>query len=101
MHMADTGSTPPSLTIIGCGKLGKTLGRLWAARKTFRVQQVLNRSQASARLATDFIGGGEPISSFADLLPADVYMIATPDDQITPVAEQLAALPGLAPGTIV
>lgn len=99
--MADTSSSRRSLTIIGCGKLGQTLGRLWATQKVFRIQQILNRSLATAGQAVEFIGSGVAIDSLAQLQTADIYLVATPDDQIKEVAEKLAASPGFAPDALV
>lgn len=79
-----------SLTIIGAGKVGQALGKLWASRATFRLQDVLNRSTASAQRATAFIGAGRAISEYADLRAADVFLIATPDDHIATTCAALA-----------
>jgi predicted short-subunit dehydrogenase-like oxidoreductase (DUF2520 family) len=90
-----------TLSMIGCGKLGQTLGRLWTEHQVFRVLDVLNRSSASAGQATAFIEAGNAVSSFSDLQPADVFLIGTPDGQIAEAAEQLAASPALLAGAIV
>lgn len=79
-----------TLTIIGGGKVGKSLGRLWAMHQTFLLQDVLNRTQEHARLAADFIGAGQAAADFAGLRYADVYLLATPDDQIAACCEALA-----------
>lgn len=79
-----------TLTIIGCGNVGKTFGRLWASEKTFLIEDILNRSLESAQLAVTFIDAGRAISSYAELRRADLYLIATPDDQIAACCEKLA-----------
>lgn len=79
-----------SLNIIGCGKVGKTLGRLWNEAGVFLVQDILNRSLESAQHAALFIGSGRPVASFDDLRPAHLYLIAAADDAITGCAEALA-----------
>jgi predicted short-subunit dehydrogenase-like oxidoreductase (DUF2520 family) len=79
-----------TLAIIGGGNLGKTLGRLWASTQTLELQDVLTRSLESAQRASAFIGAGNPIADFADLRPADIYLIATPDDQIANSGDALA-----------
>jgi predicted short-subunit dehydrogenase-like oxidoreductase (DUF2520 family) len=94
-------STPGILNIIGCGKLGKVLGRLWAERDTFTVQQVLNRSIASALDATAFMGAGQPADGYAELRPADVWLIGTSDDQIEAACVQLVRTEKLRAGDIV
>lgn len=80
----------PTLNIIGCGNVGKVLGRLWAESGTFRLQDVLNRSQESAAAAVDFVGAGLPIANWAALRPADIVLIGTPDDQIENACNRLA-----------
>jgi predicted dinucleotide-binding enzyme len=40
-----------SINIIGCGRVGKTLGRAWHSSGVYRVQDVLTRSLASAEQA--------------------------------------------------
>lgn len=92
---------PPSLSIIGCGNLGRTLGRLWHTHRVLTVFQILNRSEESARQAAEFIGAGDAIASYAALRHADFYLIAAPDDQIAECARQLAATRLLTPQSIV
>jgi predicted short-subunit dehydrogenase-like oxidoreductase (DUF2520 family) len=80
-----------TLTIIGCGKVGRTLGRLWAGTDVFALHDVLNRSLQSAQDAVAFVGAGQPIDAYADLRPADIYLIAAPDDHIADCCDALAA----------
>ena len=79
-----------TLTIIGCGRLGKSLARLWADNGFFQIQDVLNRRLAHSQEATAFIGAGEAISDYPSLRPAMVYLIAAPDDQIATCCQALA-----------
>ncbi|MGS0742762.1 Rossmann-like and DUF2520 domain-containing protein [Glaciimonas sp. GG7] len=95
------GSPARTLSIIGCGKVGKTLARLWAGCGIFQLRDVLNRSQSSAQQACDFIGAGHAVTSYAALQQADIYLIATVDDQIAPTCAALAASGKLTPGSIV
>lgn len=81
-----------SLNIVGAGRVGQTLGRLWVSSGVFQIQGVLARSMASAQQARDFIGAGQPVAELGTLPPADVWMLSVPDSQITPVAQALAAL---------
>lgn len=80
----------PPLNLVGAGHVGRTLGRLFAARGVFDVQDVVTRSAASARDAVAFIGAGRALADIAALHPATVWMLAVADDAIGPVAEQLA-----------
>jgi len=90
-----------TLSIIGSGKVGRTLGRLWAERKSVALQDVLNRSRQSAQAACDFIGAGRALESYAEIRSADIYLIATPDDHIEAACEALAATGLLTAASIV
>lgn len=90
-----------TLSIIGCGNLGKTLGRLWASTDSVALQDVLNRSAESAAQAAAFIGAGRPVSAFMDLRPANIFLVACPDDQIAACCDALAKTGILVPGTVV
>jgi predicted short-subunit dehydrogenase-like oxidoreductase (DUF2520 family) len=85
-----------SLSILGAGKLGKCLGRLWAQNTSLQLSQVVNRSQESAEQACEFIGAGEAISSDSGtaLKQADVWLIATPDAAIETSLEYLVTALG-------
>ena len=84
----------PTLNLIGAGRLGQTLARLWTQAGVFAVQDVLTRSPASAQAACDFIGAGTPAQSMDTMRPADVWLIATTDAQIAASAASLAAQMG-------
>jgi predicted short-subunit dehydrogenase-like oxidoreductase (DUF2520 family) len=79
-----------TLNILGCGRVGSTLGYLWRAQGVFLIQDVLNTSAASGDQAVLFMGAGRPVNRLADMRPADVWMVAVPDGRISSVAEQLA-----------
>ncbi|MGZ9044345.1 MAG: Rossmann-like and DUF2520 domain-containing protein [Telluria sp.] len=87
---------PATLNIIGAGHVGRALGRLFAASGAFDLRGVLTASAASAADAVDFIGAGMPAAGMDQLEPADVWMLAVPDDQIAPVCAALAASHSLA-----
>lgn len=82
-----------SLNLVGAGRVGKTLGRLFQAAGQFQVQGVLARSEASVQLAVQFVGAGQGCQSLAALPLADVWLLALPDAHIAPVALALARLP--------
>jgi predicted short-subunit dehydrogenase-like oxidoreductase (DUF2520 family) len=81
----------PSLSIIGCGNLGSSLGRLWHEQQVFAIGDILNRSIESARDAVAFIGAGRVAESMAELGKADVFLVAVPDDYVAICCRQLAA----------
>jgi predicted short-subunit dehydrogenase-like oxidoreductase (DUF2520 family) len=86
----------PSLNIIGAGKVGRVLGRLFAASGSLDLRDVLTRSPASAADAVHFMGAGRAVDSLAQMGKADVWMLAVGDDQIEAACAQLAGAPGLA-----
>ena len=88
--------TARTLNVIGPGKVGRVLGKLFAASGAFTVQDVLARSPASAREAVAFMGAGSACAALTDMRPADVWLLAVGDDQIAPVCAQLVAQQSLA-----
>jgi predicted short-subunit dehydrogenase-like oxidoreductase (DUF2520 family) len=79
-----------SLNIVGAGHVGRALGRVFAARGVFAVQDVLTRSAPSAQAAVAFIGAGRALDEMAALRPAQAWMLAVSDDRIQAVAAALA-----------
>jgi predicted short-subunit dehydrogenase-like oxidoreductase (DUF2520 family) len=90
-----------TLTLIGAGNLGSTLARLWFERGAFRIQDVACRSVDSAARAVAFIGAGRACVGMAALAPADVFLLAVPDDALADCAQQLARSGLLRAGSIV
>lgn len=90
-----------TLNIIGCGNVGRVLGRLWAASGTFVVQDVLNRSLHSAERAVAFMRVGKAVASYEELRPVDITMITTPDNQIAECVVALTRAGLLSAGNIV
>lgn len=90
-----------TLNLIGCGRLGKTLGRLWSENQIFSIGDVLTRDVESARAASDFIGAGRSITEITELRSADIWLIATPDKSIADIAKQLAQKDLIQSGNIV
>jgi len=76
--------------IIGAGRVGQTIGRLWTDAGALRIQDVKTRSLVSAQAACAFIGAGEPVEHIAQMRPADLWMLAVPDAQIAGAAQALA-----------
>jgi predicted short-subunit dehydrogenase-like oxidoreductase (DUF2520 family) len=80
-----------TLNLIGAGRVGQTLARLWTQAGVFAVQDVLTRSPASAQAACDFVGAGAPVQAIDAMRRADVWLIATTDAHIAASAAALAA----------
>ena len=90
-----------TLNIIGCGNVGKVLGRLWAANGSFVIQDILNRSLQSGERAVSFMQAGRAVATYESLRAADVTMVATPDDQISSCGADLARTGLLHAGSVV
>jgi predicted short-subunit dehydrogenase-like oxidoreductase (DUF2520 family) len=81
-----------TLSIIGAGRVGRALGRR-LRELGWRIGAVATRSEASARRAVRFIGGGNPHAGLTrQLLASRMILIATPDDEIAAVAQDLARI---------
>jgi predicted short-subunit dehydrogenase-like oxidoreductase (DUF2520 family) len=79
-----------TLTIIGCGKVGKTLGYLLFNHHCCDIQDILCRSYPSSLQATHFIGAGNALSHHQELQPADIFLLAVNDDQLPKAVSMLA-----------
>lgn len=90
----------PTLSIVGCGALGKTLAYLWQKNKQFRIAQICNTQLSSAERACQFIGAGQT-SEFNTLSPSDNWLIATPDEEIESICIELTDRNLIHPGNIV
>jgi predicted short-subunit dehydrogenase-like oxidoreductase (DUF2520 family) len=83
-----------SVSIVGAGRLGRTLGRS-LRRLGWRIGPVVTRSAATARTAVRAIGAGTPYSTLTrDVIDADVILLVTPDDVLAEVASKLAIVAG-------
>lgn len=79
-----------TLALIGAGKVGQSLARLWHTHGVFKIMTVTNRTEDSAARAVAFIGTGTPAKTPA---AADIYMIAVPDTEIESCARTLKVAP--------
>src|SRR5260370_3630685 len=81
-----------SLAIIGAGRVGRALGRR-LRELGWKIGAVVTRGEASARRAVRVIGAGKPCAGMTrQVLASRVILIATPDDEIALVAQQLARI---------
>jgi predicted short-subunit dehydrogenase-like oxidoreductase (DUF2520 family) len=92
-----------TLNLIGAGKLGKVLGRLFYEHQVLRIQHIVCRNQEHGQQAAAFIGDGQAqvVSDWTLMQPADVVCLAVPDDAIVAVAERLAQTGIIQQGSIV
>lgn len=90
-----------TLNIVGAGKVGKVLGQQFFKHQVFNIQDVFNRTAGRSAAACEFIGAGKPVTEFAQLRAADIFMLTVPDDQIRSCAAQLQSLNLFGPATLV
>jgi predicted short-subunit dehydrogenase-like oxidoreductase (DUF2520 family) len=89
------------LNIIGCGRLGKTLAALFIGTELVCIQDIVNLSMASSEKAVAFLAQGSACLTIKQLKPADIYLIATPDDSIEFMTQQITLQGVLKPGNVV
>lgn len=89
-----------SINIIGCGHVGRTLGRLWAAQNVLAVRSVFNRSPQRGAEAVAFVGAGRAVTRYDDLEPADLVMLSTPDEAIAACCVELCRAGAVGEGVI-
>ncbi|QNL20178.1 DUF2520 domain-containing protein [Hyphobacterium sp. CCMP332] len=85
------------LAIIGPGKVGRTLARLFYAAQVFEIGAVITRRDETAQGAAAFIGAGQANGDPAD---ADIILVPVPDPELESALARLA-LCDLKPGTII
>lgn len=81
----------PTLNLVGAGKVGQTLARLWRAQGVFAIQDVRTTSLSSAQAACAVIGAGHAVESLSDMRAADIWMLAVPDALLADCGVALAA----------
>jgi predicted short-subunit dehydrogenase-like oxidoreductase (DUF2520 family) len=85
-----------TISIIGAGRVGATLGR-GLLGQGWRIGAVVTRSKATSHAAVRKIGAGSAHSKInRELVVADLIVIATPDDALGAVAKSLARVAGKA-----
>ena len=82
-------SSLPSLTLIGPGRAGRAFARTWLASGG-RVDNVLARTEASARAGAAALGSGRPGALAASSFASAVLVLAVSDDAVSEAA-RLAA----------
>jgi len=89
------------IAIIGAGVVGSSMAILMQ-RKGYRITGVASRRQASAEALGERVGSLTTTTDIANIVDnAEIVLIATPDREISRVAESLADAPGFRFGTIV
>jgi predicted short-subunit dehydrogenase-like oxidoreductase (DUF2520 family) len=83
---------PGTLSIIGAGRVGRSLGRR-LRELGWKIGTVVTRSESSARKAVRSIGAGHARAFMTrQVLAAQVILITTPDHSVAEVAGELARI---------
>jgi predicted short-subunit dehydrogenase-like oxidoreductase (DUF2520 family) len=83
---------PGTLSIIGAGRVGRSLGRR-LGELGWKIGTVVTRSESSARKAVRCIGAGHPRAFMTrQVLAAQIILITTPDHSVAEVADELARI---------
>lgn len=89
------------LSVIGAGRVGRTLARLSVADGHWQVQDVWCRTAVSAEAAAAWIGRGRGVHDLQQLRPADLNVLAVPDHALASMATALAQDSGPWRGTTI
>ena len=89
-----------TIDVIGCGRVGRTLARLWTRHRVFDVRSILNRSLQSSLHAVSFVGSGHAIQRYDQVAKADLVMISTPDESIDECCRRLCETEVLEEGVV-
>src|SRR5437899_2499597 len=68
-----------SISIIGAGRVGQTLGKLWR-EQGYLIEAVVCREIPSARRAVRFVGAGTPNPQ--QLPESSLFLLSVPDDEL-------------------
>ena len=79
------------INIVGCGRVARSLARLWSQAGTLEIGDLFSRSPASARATAEFAGAGRVRERLADMAGAELWLLATPDSALAEAAATLAA----------
>ena len=89
------------INIIGLGKVGQTLAKLFAENPHTTLLGIVAKNLAQGQSAHDFIGDGEIYTEINAMPAADLIFITTNDANISTVAKQLSKSPRLRSGSVV
>lgn len=82
----------PRLNFVGCGRLGRVIGRLLAERQVAQIQDIHTRSLQSAREAVAAIGAGSAQPDLDKMRGAELWCFAVSDGQIAEMARAVAGI---------
>lgn len=89
------------LSIIGCGKVAKTIAKLWKDNGLFIIQDIFNSSMSSSQDAADFLQAGLAVENIGRFRDSDLFLIGASDNNIRECCQLLAKSKIVKPGNIV
>ena len=90
-----------SINVVGCGRLGQAIAKLFVANQRIERVYVCNRSRASAERAIAAIGTGVVCDTIQEMPRSDLWLIGCGDQEIGHVAQQLADYDALSSHSLV
>jgi predicted short-subunit dehydrogenase-like oxidoreductase (DUF2520 family) len=88
------------LNIIGAGRVGKSLARLFFENHIFEIAQVYTQSAETNLTALEFIGSGSGVTGISQVQAVDITLLAVPDDQLVNTTEALLQYDALPAGGV-
>jgi predicted short-subunit dehydrogenase-like oxidoreductase (DUF2520 family) len=89
------------INVVGCGRLGQAIAKLFAAAGLVKDIHVCNRTLASGERAVAAMGVGFAHAAISEIPASDLWLISCGDQEIESVAEQVAARGALGPDAVV
>ena len=85
-----SGTALPRLNVIGCGRVGQTLAKIFHALGICQIQHLKSRDFRQAADAASFIGAGVAVSRLDQMAAAELWLLSVPDASISDTAQALA-----------
>lgn len=89
------------ITIIGCGKVGKTFGYLLSRVASVRIKNLIDISIDQSIATQKFIGYGSARSDYKELAGSDLFLITTEDKSIVSACDSLIKSDVLKAGDVI
>lgn len=85
-----SGNALSRLNVIGCGRVGQTLAKIFHALGICQIQHLKSRDVRQAADAANFIGAGVPVSQLDQMAAAELWLLSVPDTSISDTAQALS-----------
>lgn len=89
------------LNVVGCGRLGRSIAKLFLDSGVIREVAVCNRSLESGRGAVTAIGAGVAYAAIRDMPPGALWLVGSGDQAIPEVVEKIKGEARLAHASVV